>query len=112
MSFLNWLERLVPERRSDALAKQLHREVQALPDSEVWPFIERVLADSTPPTEVELRALVDVLCRLPPRQRAVLEMSIKGLTPKQIAAELGVSHSVAIKELAKAMGAVRMEWTQ
>lgn len=99
---MNWLSKLRRSRLDD-VARQLHREVAHTTDGAA---ADRLVGDALAtrdPTFDECRAIVDVLSRLPPRQRAVLELRMKGMNPAQIAAELGLTREVAIRELGHAM---------
>jgi DNA-directed RNA polymerase specialized sigma24 family protein len=117
-AFLRFVERLGRHRRkpdTDAIARQVFAELSRQPVPEdptglisgLTEIGERDCGAIT--SEPDVRELVDVLVRLPPRQRHALELNLRGLTPPAIAAELGITNEVAIRELAKAMAAVRME---
>lgn len=104
MSILDWLANLGRRSRIDIVARQLHRELNHVNDGAA---ADRLVTDAAvsdrEPTLAECRAMVDVLSRLPPRQRAVLELRMKGMNPAQIAAELGLTREVTIRELGQAM---------
>lgn len=96
------------DRKNDAIATQLYEEMQPVEDPYAANSLLRdALAEQVPPSKEELRALVDVLVHLPPRQRAVLEMLGNDWTPQEVAAALGVTYKVVKREHLLAIGTLR-----
>lgn len=108
MTILSWLANLGQRRsRIDTIAAQLHRELADVYDGLIADHLVERATDTRPPTLAECRAIVDVLSRLPLRQRAVMELRMQGMNPLQIATELGLTKEVAIRELGRGLYALR-----
>ena len=89
--------------RTERIADRLFAELRNEDDGKT--AHDRVVDASGPhtPTLQQCEALVDVCARLPLRQRLALEMSIKGYSGDEIARSLGITHAIAISELAAAL---------
>lgn len=112
-NFISWLAGISNrqrERDTNRIATKLLDEITDVTDPHsLDPLLADALAERRPPTDAEVRALVDIASKLPLRQRLVLEMSLRDYTPDEIARSLGITKAVAMNELARAMGAMGMK---
>lgn len=119
--FLDWLSRLgrsqaarQAERDIDAIARELFLELRDRPEPHdpkpmTDDLVSRGLAKRREPTEEHLRQLRGRIKGLTEQQRKVVKLnSIDRLTYKQIAARLGITNHVALRELSAAMHALSM----
>lgn len=111
MSFIAWLTNIGrSQRRQDATTAQLHAQIASLPDDDAFGMdapLTAAMQERAPRSDADVRALVDVLALLPPRQRRVMVLNLAGLTPPEIAAKLGVTNEAAIRDLARAFSVIR-----
>lgn len=117
MSIITWLDRIHDRQRrrdktTNAVAKQLLEELQQQPEpDDPTSLITNITAvgerQGAPMSLAEAKALVDVLVRLPKRQRAVVELMHNGWTPPEIAELLRVPNQIVIHDYALAMGELR-----
>lgn len=105
--FTDFWSKLTRDRAADEIAKQLYSELKPVTDGRAADQLVCDALDTRPPTFEECRSIVDVLSRLPQRQRAVIELRHKGMNPREIAAYLGIPVTVAIREMSKGLVALR-----
>lgn len=117
--FIDWLAGLGSHRRepddTDRVAERLYQqltstsqsnEAQLLADT----LIRRAIAEQSLPPQAQIERLRKRIAQLPPRQKKVLKLSaIDGLTYKEIAERVGVTHDVALRELSAAYHALSFE---
>lgn len=115
--FLDWLTRIgsrQADQEIDAIAVEVFQDLRWAPEPHdpkplTDGLIRGAMARRPAPTDEQLGQLRARIKALSDRQRVVLKlMAIDRLTYKEIAARLGITNHVALRELSAAMHALSM----